>query len=183
MVKKNKKKAEELLLSNLGKNSSIIGAKDYTDYFETINSFLYLGKIDEAERLLKKVLEFWKKEGYFYFDEEDSRVKGKKVSAIYFLENFALLCEKVDDNKILKKYIKNVKRCFETIENQFDEIYLLYYHLDYEERKIFEAYENAVLSYVGEVLFDKLNEIGENDFADRIFMLKGKLDLGFQRYF
>ncbi|MCA9496192.1 MAG: hypothetical protein KC589_04575, partial [Nanoarchaeota archaeon] len=87
------------------------------------------------------------------------------------------------NKKIIKKYIKDAKKCLESVENQFDEIYLLYYSFDYEGRKVFSSYENSILSFLAESLFDNLNEMEENELADRIFMLKGKLDLGFQRYF
>jgi len=136
-------------------------------------------KIDDGfgesqENILDFVLEHQTKLGNFVFENNI------KISSAYFLYSVTEYLKK--EPKKSRKYIKFIKKSIDYLENNFDDVYLIVGNKNKNNVDFF-AEENATILNFCDGLSDLLNELDYNDVADRIFLLKGKIELGFNRYF
>lgn len=107
-------------------------------------------------------------------------LKKKDISSIYYLD---LLTTKIKISSIpVKNYIRLIKKSIKLLEKRFDETYLLLLSSSHKH-KLFVEFENRnFLNFVDELT----TILNENDYireSDNLTALKGKLELGYERYF
>lgn len=155
-------------------------------FFQTINSFSNSNLLEEAKKSINYITKYQNKDGTF-------TINHKTTNPIYFLETIYTYLSQTEHKSSntdcqteVKNYIKYIKKAIEYIENSFDKIYLLIHDTLTQnttpQTKIFKAKQNAILLSFIESLCEILNKYEYNKEADYLFMLKGKLELGFNRY-
>lgn len=180
-----KDRAILILNQNLQKTGELLNVTSYADYFNTINSFLFLDKLDDARKIIDYVTKYQTKRGDFQFKQlilEDS-VHNGKIYPIIYLKALTNYFKKSQNKKEISRYIKEIKKALIYLDEHFDRVYILFYKHDRNRLKVFSAYENTLfLSFAGE-LSDLLNEYNFNKEADMLYMMKTKIELGVMRYF
>jgi hypothetical protein len=166
-------KSLELLKDKIEKSGKIEGVGTFETYFTTIS-------------LSKKKIFNETKKSLNYITKN---IEG--VEHIYFLEAINYYIGNIASNEDLsyndkyrrevKSYIKLIRKALNYIESNFDEKHLLFYQKEYSIKK-FVAKDNPILLSFLDELTQILNHFGFNKEADKFFMLKGKLELGFSRY-
>lgn len=190
-----KNKTIKFLTKQQNPDGNIENINNLEDFFQTINSYSQSNLLIQAKKSLNYICRYQTKEGNFLVDNEE-------ITPIFFLESIVIYLNQLHNqdynnsnnnnnnnnnkqdncNETLKIYIKHIRRIIKYFEIFFDDIYLLIYRI--ESNKItFFAKENAILLSILEDLSQILNEYEYNKEADYFFLLKGKLDLGFSRYF
>lgn len=146
--------------------------KDYSyqELCDIVEIFINTPDFENSQKYLNKLINLQEKNGSF---QKENPSKFLYVVS-KFLQSFS------DIN--VKKYIKQIKKSIEYLDMNFDDKYLLIFEKN-ENKKVFKAIINSqILSFCDE-LSDILNLNDYNEVADSIFMMKGKLELGFIRYF
>jgi len=166
-------KTLELLINSQDRSGRVVGVDTFETYF-TIISLSKNRLFDEAKKTLSYITK---------------NVQG--VDNIYFLEAINYYISNLSHNedlsydnrykKDVKSYIKLIKKALSYVESHFDEKHLLFYE-NKNSIKRYDAKQNAILLSFLDELTQILNHFGFNREADKLFMLKGKLDLGFSRY-
>lgn len=178
-------KAISLLIESEQKNGEIINITSYNDYFDTVNSFVILNKLDNASKLLGFISKFQTKKGDFQFKQlivEDAAYNGK-IYPIIYLKALNDYFKKSENKKDITYFIKEIKKALVYLEEHFDKTYILFYKHDRNRLKVFSAYENTLFLSFAEEFSDLLNEYNFNKEADKLYLLKTKIELGVMRYF
>lgn len=177
MVKNDDKSLKKEALKKL---LEIISAKDFIlnhtifEVFETIESLIISKEDKLAKKKLDQVLKFQTRNGDFNSDN-------KSISPIYFLKTILIYFKIKNEKKEVKEYLKYIQKSIEYIENNFDNTYLLISSKN-KDKKEFLTFDNALLLSICDELSEILNKFDFNFEADKLFMLKGKMELGFIRY-
>lgn len=171
-MNKIKKKAIRLIQE---KELHIENFNDYIIFSNTIYSLSKNNLLKNAKEKINKILKNQNRDGEFEFEFFTS-------TPIFFLKGITKYLEKNNEKKEIKEYLKSIRKSINYIEKNFDDYYLLISSLDYIRKKEFFAKENAVFLEICDSLSELLNKFDFNEEADRIFMIKGKLELGFLRY-
>lgn len=175
MVKNIKSEISKILKEKQDNNGNI-KADDLRDFCYIINSFSKMKMFDEAKKAIKHTLNFQDKKGFF-------KIYNNYISPIYFLEMLYNYIYFQENKEEIKKYIKPIRRSIEYFERNFDENYLLFYRFDKKDRKVFDMKENGIYLEIIDYIAEVLNMYDYNRDADKLFLLKNKVDLGFKRYF
>lgn len=181
MSKKMYNKTLDFLKQKLQKNGEIEGIERYEDIFLTINSFSENNDLDDARKVIDYVIDKQNRKGIFEFNEFLN--EEKNINPVYFLNSINKYLHNFKQKNQIKRYIKYIRRSIDFLENNFDEDYLLLFDLDFRDRKIFFTKQNAIFLSFADELAQILNEFDYNKDADKIFLLKSKIELGFIRYF
>jgi hypothetical protein len=177
-MNKLKSKAIKFLIEKQEKNGNISEIKENEQLFKIAMFLAKNNKLEETKRTLKYTLKYQTRKGYFEFKKLN-----ENVNPICFLKAVTIYLFKNNEKKEMKEFIKAIKRSLNYIENNFDETYLLVYEKDEKGNKIFKAKDNAILLSILDWISQLLNEHDFHKEADLFFMLKGKIELGFHRYF
>lgn len=111
----------------------------------------------------------------------EENIKFEKKTSLNFLYGVtALIISNENSNEILNKYLRQIKKAIKTISKTVDEDYLL---IKNELNDSFMACDNYMFLRFSESLIEKLNEVEEISLAEKLNMIKSKIDLGFERYF
>lgn len=167
------KKAAELIHVNIEKSGKIKNIKMPKEIFKTIDSLTILNNIESTEKSLKYYLQFQEKNGCFNIE------KISKINPLLFLNSVSKIIEKKAN---LKSYIKPIKKSIEYLEKNFDEEYLLLYRKEKDNTKKFTAEDNFLFMSFCDTLTEIFNTFDYNKYADKIFMLRSRIELGVQRY-
>ncbi len=171
-----KKKA----LNSLLEQTNQLNLVPTKDNFRVVASLAKNENLDVALNILNKLLKYQTKYGDFEYKKENTT---ENISPVYFLGTITqILLNNKDNKKIFKKYIKPIKKALIYLEKHIDEVHLLIYKTKNGKKK-FEVRENTVLISLIDGLSDILNQYGYHKQADSFFMMKGKVELGFNRYF
>jgi len=151
---------------------------------ETYNTIISLANNSlskKAQEQINKILKLQTRKGEL--ETKDKKTNTTTISSpIKLLQTITIYIKNNKNKKTIKKYIKSIKKTINYLEKNLDTTYLLI-HDSSKNKKTFKAIENAILiSYIDE-LSDILNEFEYTTLADTLFMLKGKIELGFNRYF
>lgn len=141
--------------------------------FKTAISFTNNELFENSIKTLNFALKYQNRKGLFEFNQTN-------MSPICFLSIVCVLAEKQGNYNGIKQFIKPIRRSIEYLEKHFCETYLLIYSTDMQS---FIAKENAQLL---SILDDLSQTLAMNEYhkeSDFFFMLKGKMELGFSRYF
>jgi hypothetical protein len=151
------------------------------DFFNLIDTLILYNHLEEAYFLLHYILSKQESSGVFLIDflQFDDEI----IDPIFFLSSLTKYLISLPDQKTIKVFIKSIKRSLEYIEKHFDDHYLLYFQIQSNEHKEFSIRDNAKILGFADGLSDMLNHFEYTSLADMLFMIKGKLELGFQRYF
>ncbi len=157
------------------------------DFIKNYNPFQILETIENISKIEdKNILELTKKFlNYFIKGQQKSGnfiVDDITISPIYFLKTITKYLNLKKEKKEVKEYIKYIEKSIEFIEENFDNTYLLL-KSTHRKKEEFFALENAILLSISDGISELLNEFDYNSLADRIFLLKGKMELGYSRYF
>lgn len=171
--------------------------ENYEDICNSIISFSKYGQEQKAKELIKHISKFQNKEGYF-------QIKNKKYSSIRYLEAITQFCmnlsknnklendivnknELQQQNPILKKELINlypyIFNSIQYIKNNFSNNYLLISNSLNNSEKRYLAIENAIFLVFCDDLLEILNTYNYIKEADALFILKTRIELGFNRYF
>ena len=139
----------------------------------------------EAKEIIDYILKFQKRTGEFIKKEKKENII---KNTILFLNTITEYLKQNNYNKNksnFQQYIKYIKKSILIIENNFDPIFLLIKtnKKPINTENIFIAKENAKILNFAEDLCQILNEYDFNKIADKLFLLKEKIQLGFKRYF
>lgn len=175
-----KEKSLIFLEESFSKDDFLKEISSYEDIFESIVSLVKNDKQELALKLLDIVLRAQSSSGDLKF-EEISYDNGNysSVYLLYVLKAFA----NHNEVKFLKKYFKEIRKAISYLNESLDDVYLLNYSLDLRNQKEFLAKDNALFLNIADEMFELLNNVGLNKEAEDVFLLKGKVELGFMRYF
>jgi hypothetical protein len=109
--------------------------------------------------------------------EEVDKRNFKDINYIIYLTSY--LTNSKDD---ILDYQKHVKKSIKFLEKNFDETYLLLFSLE-NGIKVFKESENSNYLFFIDYLITLLNQNDFIKFSDKLTDLKGKIELGYNRYF
>lgn len=131
-------------------------------------------KFDESYKIIEFLSENVEKNGSIH-------LRGEAFSSIFLLKALTwYLFYQQDENNSAKKYIRLIRNGINYIEEKNDDHFLLLTRFR-KEKKVC-IWENAEFLSFADTLLEILNY---NDYvkdSDRVFMLKGKIEIGFERY-
>ncbi len=168
-------KALNLIEEALQNHEFLKKNEDFFEIFEVIKTFSNYKKIDEARNLLNFAIMFQNSSGEFEFKLKNLYAI---VSPVFFLSSVSVFLANLEDKNEVKSFVKPIKRAIKSMKKSFNEDYLLF-----EEAGTFYIKENAIFLSFADELSDVLNSFEYTSEADEIFMMKGKAELGMQRYF
>ena len=174
------KKALTFIFENLCEDGSLIEVDSYEDYFEVILILIDYEKYEYVKKILKYLLQFQKRSGEFNFPELLN--DAGNYNSVFILNLISKYLSKIDSKEEIIFFIKYIKKSLNNLKFFFEEDYLLFYDFDIRKRKCFFAKENFIFLNFADEISDLLNEYDFIKEADEIFMLKGKIELGVQRY-
>jgi hypothetical protein len=180
-MKELRKKALNFILEHIEDNGKLSSVTHYYDYFDTIKSLVVIGDLDNSRKILLYLSRFQTWEGDFSFEpllDHDG-----KHSSVLFLEALSKFLIKSDSKEDLKLFKKVLIKSIKNLRSYFDEDYLLFFSRDLRGFKWFLSYENSCYLDLASEFSDFLNHHDFTKEADELFMLKGKCELGFERYF
>ncbi len=180
-MKELKEIALNFILENIDHSGKLTTATHYSDYYEVLSALIEIGDLENSKKILIYLSKFQTWRGVFEFEKlvEDN---GKYNSILFLnlLSKYLIKSNNVDEFKFFKKVLK---KSINSLRDYFDEDYLLFFRRGWNLRKEFHFKENLYFLSLSSGFSDFLNQYDFNDLADELFMLKGKIELGFERYF
>ena len=174
------KKSLNFILENL-QEGKLDKTFEYEDYFDVINALLKVERFSEAREILLYLSKFQKWSGNFEFEPLQDDLG--KYNSLFYLNSLGKYLLKINDLGELKFFKRILKKCISSLRDYFDEDYLLFFRLDSRNRKVFFLKDNIYFLSICSEFSDFLNHHDFTKLADELFMLKGKVELGFERYF
>ena len=180
-MKELNKVALDFIVQDIEDSGKLHSATHYSDYFEVITALVEIGNLDYAKKLLLYLSKFQTWKGVFEFEQlqEDNG----NYNAIMYLNLLSKYLIKSNSLEELKYFKKTLKKSISSLRDYFDEDYLLFYRIGWNQRKEFHFKENLYFLSLALEFSDFLNHHDFNQLADELFMIKGKIELGFERYF
>jgi len=162
----------------------LLKEKDINNYKDIIETSINYSKnklFSEAKKLLLSTNKTIDKKGIINIKKSDTPfllLKGisKYLYYISLSENESQLKQET------KKFSKTIKTIYIYLMNHFDESFLLFKN-DSNIITTFSAIDNSYFLNIADELVTLLNSINYTKEADNFFMLKSKIELGFERYF
>lgn len=178
-------KALEFILNNQKTNGNFNKIKSYEDLFECIETLSKNNFLKEAKKSLSFCIKHQTSQGNFEFQKIISPFAHDLgiISPVFFLKAITEYLSKINCEETTKNYSKEIKKAINYLEKTFCDTYILLYHENQFKVKTFSAYENSCLLNFADTLTELLNRDELITEADKLFMIKGKIELGFQRYF
>ena len=174
-------KALEFIVQDIEDSGKLSSATHYSDYFEVITALVEIGNLEYAKKLLLYLSRFQTWRGVFEFEQlQEDNGKYNAIMYLNLLSKYLIKSNSLDEVKFFKK---NLKKSITSLRDYFDEDYLLFYRIGWNQRKEFHFKENLYFLSLALEFSDFLNHHDFNQLADELFMIKGKVELGFERYF
>lgn len=141
------------------------------DYVQSCILFTQYHKYHKQKQIIQDLSSSQKSQGHIEYREE-------YFLPLYLLYAFSSFCY-IQNCKNIKKYRKQIRKSILCLQNHLDSTYLLFKNINKE----FILEDHCYFLSVCSRLTDLLNEVGMHKEADTLFMIKGKIELGFKRYF
>lgn len=175
------KVALDFIVQDIEDSGKLKTASHYSDYYEVITALVEIGELDYAKKLLVYLSRFQTWKGAFEFEQLQEDIG--KYNSIFFLNLLSKYLIKANSLEEIKVFKKVLKKAISSLRDYFDEDYLLFFRRGWNQSKEFHFKENLYFLSLALEFSDFLNHHDFNEFADELFMMKGKVELGFERYF
>jgi hypothetical protein len=142
----------------------------------TVQVLIKYNKLDQAQRILQFIASKVTKEGIIIHKEQ------QEFPTQYLFVLSTYLKKVPDSKREVQQFIPSIQKIIFLLEKQFDSHYLLLHSYEQQKRLYFSFFDNFYFLLAVENLADILNVAGFVESADNLFILKTKIDLGFDRY-
>lgn len=170
-----KKQALELLDDKLS-SSDFLNSYTTPTLLFTVQVLLKYKNFSQARKILDFLGSKVTKDGLILHKEQQEFPS-------YYMYVLGLYFKEVEDlKKEATSFLVPLQKIILLLEKQFDSHYLLLKTYEESNKKYFSFFDNLYFLLGVEHLADILNKEGFVDEADALFILKTKIDLGFERY-
>ncbi len=163
---------------------NIEGLKSYDELFSAISAYIMTGNLSNAKLSIEYCFEHMQNDGSMKFKPIISSF-GHDIGEWSPIDFLKVVCEylsKTQNKSDVSNSIKYIRKSIKYIERYFDDVYLLFYREDIHLIKTFHTIDNAKIINFADTLVEILNKYKYIKEADKLFKIKGKIELGFARY-